>query len=44
MLLYNIPKRTGTNMPPDLLAELGQIENIDGVKQANPESCGRSTA
>jgi 4-hydroxy-tetrahydrodipicolinate synthase len=37
MLLYNIPKRTGTNMPPDLLAELAQIEHIDGVKQANPD-------
>lgn len=37
MLLYNIPKRTGTNMPPDLLAELAQIEHIDGVKQANAE-------
>jgi 4-hydroxy-tetrahydrodipicolinate synthase len=37
MLLYNVPKRTGTNMPPDLLAELAQIEHIDGVKQANPD-------
>ena len=35
MLLYNIPSRTATNMPPDLLAELAQIEHIDGVKQAN---------
>jgi 4-hydroxy-tetrahydrodipicolinate synthase len=36
-LLYNIPSRTGTNIPPDLLAELGQIEGIMGVKQANPD-------
>ncbi|MCW3067563.1 MAG: dapA [Solirubrobacterales bacterium] len=36
-LLYNIPARTATNMPPDLLAELGQIEGIVGVKQANAE-------
>ena len=36
ILLYNIPARTGTNMPPDLLAELGQIEGIEGVKQSNP--------
>jgi 4-hydroxy-tetrahydrodipicolinate synthase len=36
-LLYNIPSRTGTNIPPDLLAELAQIEHIEGVKQANPE-------
>jgi 4-hydroxy-tetrahydrodipicolinate synthase len=35
MLLYNIPSRTATNMPPDLLAELAQIEHIEGVKQAN---------
>jgi 4-hydroxy-tetrahydrodipicolinate synthase len=37
MLLYNIPGRTATNMPPDLLAELAQIEGIEGVKQANAE-------
>jgi 4-hydroxy-tetrahydrodipicolinate synthase len=35
VLLYNIPARTGTNMPPDLLAELAQIDGIEGVKQAN---------
>ena len=37
ILLYNIPARTATNMPPDLLAELAQIEGIVGVKQANAE-------
>jgi len=37
VLLYNIPSRTGTNMPPELLAELAQIEGIDGVKQSNPD-------
>jgi 4-hydroxy-tetrahydrodipicolinate synthase len=36
ILLYNHPGRTGTNIGPDLLAELAQIEHIDGVKQANP--------
>jgi 4-hydroxy-tetrahydrodipicolinate synthase len=36
-LLYNVPGRTATNMPPDLLAELAQIEGIAGVKQANAE-------
>jgi 4-hydroxy-tetrahydrodipicolinate synthase len=37
ILLYNIPGRTATNIPPDLLAELAQIENIVGVKQANAD-------
>jgi len=37
ILLYNIPSRTGTNVPPELLAELAQIENVTGVKQANPD-------
>jgi len=36
-LLYNIPGRTATNMPADLLAELAQIDGIEGVKQANAE-------
>jgi 4-hydroxy-tetrahydrodipicolinate synthase len=36
-LLYNIPGRTATNMPPDLLAELAQIDGITGVKQANAD-------
>jgi 4-hydroxy-tetrahydrodipicolinate synthase len=34
-ILYNIPSRTGTNMPPELLAELAQIDGIDGLKQSN---------
>jgi 4-hydroxy-tetrahydrodipicolinate synthase len=37
ILLYNIPSRTGTNIGPELLAELAQIEHVDGVKQANPD-------
>jgi 4-hydroxy-tetrahydrodipicolinate synthase len=37
VLLYNIPSRTAVNMPPDLLAELAQIEHVDGVKQANDD-------
>jgi 4-hydroxy-tetrahydrodipicolinate synthase len=36
-LLYNIPARTGTNMPPDVLAELARIDGIAGVKQANSD-------
>ena len=35
VIVYNVPSRTATNMPPDLLAELAQIEGIDGVKQSN---------
>ena len=35
IVLYNIPTRTGTNMAPDLLAELAQIEHVEAVKQAN---------
>jgi 4-hydroxy-tetrahydrodipicolinate synthase len=38
VLLYNIPARTATDMPNDLLAELAQIEHIDGVKQANNDN------
>ena len=37
VLLYNIPSRTGTNMPPDLLAELALIPGIEGLKQSNQE-------
>ncbi len=40
ILLYNIPSRTGTNIPPDLLEELGRIEGIEGVKQSNPAELG----
>jgi 4-hydroxy-tetrahydrodipicolinate synthase len=35
IVLYNIPGRTATNMPPDLLAELAQIDHVSAVKQAN---------
>jgi len=35
VILYNIPARTATDMPNDLLAELAQIDGIDYVKQAN---------
>jgi 4-hydroxy-tetrahydrodipicolinate synthase len=34
IVAYNIPSRTGTDMPNDLLAELGQIDNVVAVKQA----------
>ena len=35
IVLYNIPQRTGSDMPNDLLAELAQLDNIFAVKQAN---------
>src|SRR3954451_22826945 len=37
VVLYNIPGRTATNMPPDLLSELAQIAGIEAVKQANSD-------
>jgi len=35
VVLYNIPSRTATDMPNDLLSQLAQIERIDFVKQSN---------
>jgi 4-hydroxy-tetrahydrodipicolinate synthase len=40
MVMYNIPARVVINMPPDLLAELAQVDNIVAVKQANDEELG----
>ncbi len=40
VILYNIPSRTALNMPPDLLAELAQVDNIAAVKQANSDELG----
>ena len=37
VILYNIPSRTGLNMPPDLIAELAEIPWVRAVKQANPD-------
>jgi len=37
VILYNIPSRTALNLPRDLLAELGQIDGIEAVKQANAD-------
>jgi 4-hydroxy-tetrahydrodipicolinate synthase len=38
ILVYNIPVRTGTDMPNDLLEELAEIDNIVGVKQSNDDN------
>ena len=35
IVLYNIPQRTGSDMPNQLLAELAQLDGIEAVKQAN---------
>lgn len=40
MVMYNIPARVVINMPPDLLAELAEVDNIVAVKQANDEELG----
>ena len=38
IVLYNIPSRTGTDMPNDLLAELAQLDGVSAVKQANNDN------
>ncbi len=37
VVLYNIPGRTGTNMPPALIADLARIPGVVALKQANPD-------
>jgi len=37
IVAYNIPSRVVVNIPPPLLAELGKIDNVVAVKQANNE-------
>jgi 4-hydroxy-tetrahydrodipicolinate synthase len=41
ILLYNIPQRTASDLPNDLLAELAQLDHIYGVKQANPDNLAK---
>jgi 4-hydroxy-tetrahydrodipicolinate synthase len=40
MVMYNIPARVVINAGPELLGELGQVDNIVAVKQANDEELG----
>jgi 4-hydroxy-tetrahydrodipicolinate synthase len=35
IVLYNIPKRTGIDMKPELVARLSRVKNIVGVKEAS---------
>jgi 4-hydroxy-tetrahydrodipicolinate synthase len=37
VVVYNIPSRTATDIPNDLLAELAEIDNVAAVKQARYE-------
>jgi 4-hydroxy-tetrahydrodipicolinate synthase len=41
VVVYNIPSRVVVNIPPDLLAELGEIDNVVAVKQANNDEIDR---
>jgi 4-hydroxy-tetrahydrodipicolinate synthase len=40
IIVYNIPSRTTVNLDPQLLAELGQIDGIEAVKQSNTADLG----
>jgi 4-hydroxy-tetrahydrodipicolinate synthase len=40
MVMYNIPSRVVINASPELLGELGQVDNIVAVKQANDDELG----
>lgn len=40
MVMYNIPSRVIVNAPNELLGELGQVDNIVAVKQANDDELG----
>jgi 4-hydroxy-tetrahydrodipicolinate synthase len=37
VMVYNIPGRCVVNLDPDLLAEVGRIDNVVAVKQANAD-------
>ena len=37
LIVYNIPGRCVVNLSPEALAELGEVDNIVAVKQANPD-------
>lgn len=44
VILYNIPSRSVVNMDPTLIAELGQIPNVVGVKEANADQAQQTLA
>jgi 4-hydroxy-tetrahydrodipicolinate synthase len=36
IVIYNVPGRTGVDIAPATVAQLAQVDNITGVKEANP--------
>jgi 4-hydroxy-tetrahydrodipicolinate synthase len=40
LIAYNIPSRVVINAPPELLAEIGRIDSVVAVKQANNDELG----
>ena len=34
-IIYNVPSRTGTNIAPDTVIKLSQVDNIVGIKEAS---------
>lgn len=35
VILYNVPGRTGVNIPPEVIVEMVKVENVVGVKEAS---------
>jgi 4-hydroxy-tetrahydrodipicolinate synthase len=44
VIMYNVPSRTGQNLPTDLVIELAKHPNIIGIKEASQGFCGFSDA
>jgi dihydrodipicolinate synthase (EC 4.2.1.52) len=44
VILYNVPGRTGQNIPTDVVIELARHPNIVGIKEASQGFCGDSNA
>lgn len=37
IIVYNVPSRTGTDIDVDTIARVSQLDNIIGIKEANPD-------
>jgi 4-hydroxy-tetrahydrodipicolinate synthase len=44
VILYNVPSRTGQNIPVDVVTELAKHPGIVGIKEASQGYCGDSNA